>query len=348
MPSISEQELKKQIKAEEFSNLYLLYGDEKYLVRHYTDLIVKKTVPSDFAAFNLHIYDGKESDFDDILNAAEGLPMMSGYVCILIKDLPVDSLNADMSAKLTKLISDISPTTVIVVSLLNIDFKPKNEGAKKMLSQFEKYGSTVCFSHPTLSQIGKMIEKKAQKNGCIFQQSEANYLVSLVGDDMTSLQNEVDKILAYKKEGKVTREDIDAVAVKNVQAKAFDLTKALNAGNCDKAMSVLDSLFAMREEPIAILGAMITPYVDMYRAKVYVSGSFRAEDAAKDFNYRNKEFRLTNAARLASKYSISQLRRFLDVLYDADRLLKSSSTDGRLVLEQTITKLLLVSNGEEV
>ena len=86
----------------------------------------------------------------------------------------------------------------------------------------------------------------------------------------------------------------------------------------------------------------------MYRAKVYISGGQRAEDAAKDFNYRNKEFRLTNAARSVSKYSMSQLRQFLTVLYDADLMLKSTQVDGRLILEQTITKLLLVSNGERI
>ena len=145
-----------------------------------------------------------------------------------------------------------------------------------------------------------------------------------------------------------TNDDIDAVVVKSVQARAFDLAKALVNNNCDTAMAILDTLISMKEEPINILGAIITPYVDMYRAKVYVSGGMRAEDASKDFNYRNKEFRLTNAARSSSKYSINQLRRFLEVLNEADTLLKSTSISGRLVLEQTITKLLLVSNGEKV
>ena len=126
------------------------------------------------------------------------------------------------------------------------------------------------------------------------------------------------------------------------------MAKALTANNCDTAMDILDTLMAMREEPISILGALITPYVDMYRAKVYSSGGLKPEDAAKDFNYRNKEFRLTNGAKSASKYSIKQLRQFLEVLFDADVLLKSTSIEPRTVLEQTITKLILVSNGEKI
>lgn len=348
MPNITENELKAQIKEQSFSNLYFLYGDEKYLIKHYTNILLKKIVPSDFADFNLHTYDGKNLNYDELYGAVEALPMFSGYSCIHIKDLPADSLNADATDKLTALISDIPETTVILISLTTLDVNMKSAKGKKMLSLFEKYGSAVCFSHAGIQQLVKLIEKGAKDRNCIFGYSEANYLISLVGDDMTVILNELEKICAYKKEGTVSKSDIDAVVVKNMQARAFDLAKALTSNNCDMAMSILDTLFYMREEPINILGAIITPYVDMYRAKVYSSGGVRAEDAAKDFNYKNKEFRLTNGARTASKYSVDQLRQFLDVLYEADTLLKSTSVDGRIVLEQTITKLLLVSNGEKL
>ena len=348
MPSIAENVLKAQIKKSEFSNLYFLYGEEKYLVRHYTKLLVRKIVPSDFADFNLHTYDGKSADFDEISNAAEALPMFSEYSCILIKDLPADSLNSDTSDRLIKLISDIPETTVIIISLPTLEVSMKNAKGKKILSEIEKYGSAVCFSHAGTQQLIKLLERGARERGCEFGFSEANYLISLIGDDMTVILNELEKVCAYKKSGKIEKADIDAVVVRNTQARAFDLAKALTANNCDTAMAILDTLFYMREEPVNILGAIITPYVDMYRAKVYVSGGLRAEDAAKDFNYRGKEFRLTNGARSASKYTVSQLRQFLEVLYEADSLLKGSSVDGRLVLEQTVTKLLLVSNGEKI
>ena len=348
MSSLSEAELKTQIKNGEFSNLYFLYGEEKYLIKHYAGLLLKKIVPSDFADFNLHTYDGKNADFDEVSNAAEALPMFSEYSCIHLVDLPADNLNADVSDKLEKLVSDIPETTVILISLPTVEVNMKSAKGKKILALFEKFGTCVCFSHATVQQLCKLIEKGAKDRGCIFGFSEANYLISLVGDDMTVILNELQKICAYKREGTVQKADIDAVVVKNVQAKAFDLAKALTSGNCDMAMSILDSLFYMREEPINILGAIITPYVDMYRAKVYVSGGMRAEDGAKDFNYRNKEFRLTNGARTSSKYSMAQLRSFLDVLNEADTMLKSTAVDGRMILEQTITKLLLVSNGEKI
>ncbi len=348
MPALTENELKAQIKSGNFSNLYFLYGEEKYLIKHYANLIIKKTVPDDFKDFNLHVYEGKGADMTEISYAAEALPMFCEYSCIHIKDLPADSLNADTAEKFEAFISDIPETTVVLVSMPTLDVNMKSAKGKKLLSLIEKYGASVCFSHASGSQLVRLIEKGAADRGCALGPSEANYLISLVGDDMTAILNELQKICAYKKEGTVTKTDIDAVVVKNMQARAFDLAKALTANNCDTAMNILDTLFYMREEPVSILGAIITPYVDMYRAKVYVSGGMRAEDAAKDFNYKGKEFRLTNGARSASKYSIAQLRRFLDILAEADTMLKSSPVESRVILEQTVTKLLLVSNGEMV
>lgn len=348
MPLLTENELKTQIKSSVFSNLYFLYGEEKYLVKHYSALLEKKIVNPSFADFNLHIYDGKNIDFAEVSVAVESLPMMSEYSCILIKDLQIDNLNAEDNAAFENIIKDIPETTVILVSLPTADVNVKNPKCKKLFESILSYGTVVEFKKFTLQQLARLIEKGAKDRGCIIGVSEANYLISSVGDEMSVILNELEKICSYKKQGTISRSDIDAVIVKSVQARAFDLAKALVANNCDTAMTILDTLISMKEEPINILGAIITPYVDMYRAKVYISGGMRAEDASKHFNYRNKEFRLTNAAKSASKYSVAQLRSFLEILYDADTLLKSTSLSGRLVLEQTITKLLLVSNGEKL
>lgn len=348
MPSLNEAELKKQISSGDFSRLYFLYGEEKYLVKHYTSLITKKVVEPAFADFNFHEYEGKGLDFDELSQAVEALPMMSEHTLISIKDFPADALNQEASEEFLSIISDIPETTVILISNVNIDVNMKSAKGKKILSEIDKYGCSVLLSRADTNQLIKLIEKGAQSRGCAISPTEARYILTLVGDDMNVIINELDKICFYAGGGNITREHIDAVIVKTMQARVFDLTKALTAGNCDLAMSILDTLIAMKEEPINILGALITPYVDMYRAKVYVSGGLRAEAAAKDFNYKNKEFRLTNGARFASKYSITQLRSFLEVLNDADTLLKTTSTDGRLVLEQTITRLFLVANGEKI
>ena len=46
---------------------------------------------------------------------------------------------------------------------------------------------------------------------------------------------------------------------------------------------------------------------------------------------------------LKQNLSVEQLRKSLDVLMEADNILKSTGTDKKLVLEETMVKLLLIS-----
>ena len=51
-------------------------------------------------------------------------------------------------------------------------------------------------------------------------------------------------------------------------------------------------------------------------------------------------FTLDNAANDATRFTVTQLKSALDILSDADRRLKSTGEDSKIVLEETILRLL--------
>ena len=57
----------------------------------------------------------------------------------------------------------------------------------------------------------------------------------------------------------------------------------------------------------------------------------------------HREFALKNAARDCAALTFSQLRRSLDVIMTADNSLKSTAAASRLILEEMLVKLLLIS-----
>ena len=131
----------------------------------------------------------------------------------------------------------------------------------------------------------------------------------------------------------------DAVCIKSLDAKVFDMIKDLTAGRFDSAFRKLSLLFEQREDEFQILGALIAQYSDIYRAKAAVKSGNRAEMIAKYYNYAGKEFRLTNAARSGSSLSFNAIRECIEILLEADTTLKSTAMNKRLVLEQTVVKL---------
>lgn len=128
-----------------------------------------------------------------------------------------------------------------------------------------------------------------------------------------------------------------------MEASVFDLSKALLQGSYTKAYQIIHRLFVMREEPVAILAVLSNAYADLYRAKVARAAGEQAESLTAVFAYRGKEFRLRNAARDSASIPLPVLRESLETLAAADRMLKSSRTDKRVMLEQTAAKLILLS-----
>ena len=155
---------------------------------------------------------------------------------------------------------------------------------------------------------------------------------------------ELEKLCAYAKGRDITPADIDRLAVRTLDSSAYDLVRAVNRQNADRAFSLLDELYTQKVEPIMILGAMASSYINMYRAKCAVVAGISATDFAKRLGARRPDS-LKYAASDASRLEVSQLREGLDILDRADRLLKTSRCDGRVVLEQTLTELMASARG---
>ena len=343
MGRIDEKELKMQLKNDNLSKAYFIYGEESYLKEYYVSKIRAKLVSGSFEEFNLHRFDGKQVPVDDILKDADLLPMMGGCNLVLACDYPFDKSENDCK-EIKEYLTDIPETTVLVFwyNSLEPDVK-KSARWKGVEAAFAKYGSSISFSRKSETDLVKLLVSGCRKRGAELSQNNARYLISVSGCDIKTLLNEVQKLSAFANGAQITTEMIDKLAVKCLQARIYDLSNAVVRGNYDKAYAVLDSLFAAKEDPVKVLSAISGCFVDMYRVKCAKTAGMPFDDVASYFNYRGREFALKNASRDSAALSFDQLRRSLDVIMLADNGLKSTSADSRLILEEMLVKLLLIS-----
>ncbi len=334
MPALTESALKEKIKNNP-AGVYVIYGEEDYLKKVYTDKIVKRTVDGAFAEFNFHSFDGKETTLSEIYESAVSVPMMAETKCVLVKDFPLDTV--DDSEQLETLIEDCPEDCALVFSFLT--YEPKGAKWNKVLKLFEHSAYTVKLDKKSVSDLVKTVQNGAAKRGVPFAKGVADYFVSCVGSDFNTLLNELEKLCAYAQE-EIKKSDVDAVCVKSLESKVFDMIKDLTAGRFDASFRKLGQLFEQREDEFQILGALIATYSDIYRAKAAVKSGGRAEMIAKYYNYAGKEFRLTNAARNGSSLSFEAIGECISILLEADTQMKSTSISKRLILEQTLVRLV--------
>ncbi len=350
MAIVYEDTLKKDISSKNFSSVYLLYGDDSYLKNYYKDTISEKSFDGD-PFFNLQKFDS-ECDLQEVFDAVNQYPMMADRKCVVLYDYDFNHCSKSDFDKLCTLISNANDTCVLVLCFDTIDFDAK-KGAKekKLITATEKVGGKCAeINHRTTTALVKMLSDGAKKRGCRFGEIAARYLIEVSGSDLSTLKNELEKLCAFTSEGEITKDTVDTVSVKSVDASVYDYVKQVFSGNVSEALKLLDGMFFMHIEPIAILYNIASPYVDMYRMFAANKLSVSKNDVAKDFAYpKNRQFLLDRASQNLKKFDFKKLNYSLNALVSADKQLKTFGGDARNILEQLTVKLIyIIAKGEPI
>ena len=287
----------------------------------------------------------------EVYDALSQLPIMAEKKCVLLCDYDFEHCDKANFERLSELLSSGTDSSIFLVwfDSLEIDAK-KSSKFKKLITAAEKCGGyAVHLDHRNSSDLIKTISDGAKKRGCTMDGSVARYLIETVGEDLYTLQNELDKLCAFSPESTLRREDVDYICIKTPEARIYSLAGFITAQNAQNAFSALDELFFYRYEPIMILTVISSYYADLYRVHAAKKAGQPLTETAKVFGYKGREFVLNNAARSLSKFNFKKLQLSFEALMDADRKCKSAGANARVVLEQLIVRLIyIVAKGERI
>jgi len=353
LAKLTEQDFKKELSSGKLKNLYLIYGEEKYLVKKYTEQLCTKAAgkePSDFDFVKL----GSAVPVEDIISASEQFPVFSEYKCVVVTDYNAESLNDSDIKLVEKFFSDISPSTVLIFTMPTKDTGDGKKTGDKKSGKFrkfaalaEKYGNTIELQKRGDIALEKQLVSWAEKGGCRLDRINASKIISSCGTDMTLLRNEMDKLIAYADGGDIDEKMIKMLVVKNTEVRIYALSECISKGDYNGAYKQLFILFEQNERPEIILSVLSSVYIDMYRMRAAVESGKTASDVASDFKYGKREFILKNAQNNSRRYMTKTLRRFLDIILQTDIKLKSTPSDNRILIETLISRLLIaVREGE--
>ena len=337
MAFVSEAEIKRQMEERALAGLYVVCGGEEYLKQHYAARICEAACEEAFRDFNFHRFEGKDLDLDTLAQATEAMPLGDSRTCVLVRDFNLDAVRDDKDFMV--FIKDLPEHATLVFWMDTMEWKPKKH--KALLETMQAAGHILECRPPDAAQTVRLLAAGAKRRGCTIDRPTAQYLLESVGGDLNLLQNETQKLCAYAGEGStITRAHIDAVCVKSLDARSFDMVRAVSAGDGTTALRLLDELFRQKVAPQMLLGSLAANYVDLFRAVMALESGKKAEAPAALFDYKGKAFRLQNAGRMAARYPLPRIGRCLDILARADRQLKSTGLDNKLIMEQCVAGLL--------
>ena len=203
--------LRTAIKAGVPANLYIYYGEERYLLQNMVQQLKELLIPGGFEEFNYHRLGGKGLTVQELAETAEAMPMMAEHTLVTVTDLDIFKLDEGQRTALIELLSDFPPYCTMVFLYEQVPYK-RDGKMKKLCAALNEHVQEVEFAQQERSDLLKWLKRRFAATGHDIDQTAADHLLFTCGSLMRGLIPEIEKIAAYAKHERITMADIDAVA----------------------------------------------------------------------------------------------------------------------------------------
>ncbi len=245
------------IKEGKFSPVYLLYGQEDYLRLLYRDKLREAILPLE-DTMNYSYFEGKDIDLGEVESIADTVPFFSEQRLILIENSGLFKKQNDFADYL----KTMPDTTKIIFVEAEVDKR------NKLFKAVKKLGTVAELNGLPEKDLKVWAAAYLKKNGKNITEQNLLYFFQKVGVDMKSLENEMDKLIAYSMdETIITREMLDEVCVEQTEGKIFQMIDAIGMKDQDQALRLYYDLLEVREKPMSILFLIIRHFTILNQLK---------------------------------------------------------------------------------
>ena len=315
------------IKTGQFKQIYLLYGEEQYLIRQYRDKL-KHALAADDDTMNFSAFSGSDINQKEIIDLAETLPFFADRRLILIEDSGLFKKSAE---ELADYMSSIPETTYFVFAEKEIDKKTK------MYKQVKKNGSIVEFPRQNETTLSRWIEGRIRRNGKNITRDAYALFIRKTGDDMENIRMELEKLISYTLgRDVITEEDVEAICTTQVSNKIFDMITAIANRQTRNAMDLYEDLLTLKEPPMRILFLIARQFNQLLQVKeLMAKGMDKGTIASK---LKMQPFVVGKTMPQARQFSREQILSYVNSCVETEEAVKSGRLQDRLAVELLITK----------
>ncbi len=322
-------QLKRQIQNNDISNLYLFYGEEKYLLNNYIANIKDKTV-NGFLEFNYFEFTDETADYEQFASFVLSYPQMSDKKMVVLKDCGFLQ-NSAYKDKMLELLSDL-PSHCVVAFAEQTAGKIK----KELLSLIETKGVVTEFEKQTPENLRTWVNRKFALANKKMTIEDMNYLVALCSCSLDKLEVECSKLISGTEEEIISKTHIDALVTVPVEYKVFTMADSLLNKNNNEAYSLLREFKINKEQPTEILAIIYSSISEILMFKTLLGLGKNPElYLAPNRKWLGKKYRAQ-----ATKQDGKKLREIMKMCFEYDEKIKTGLIDGYTALEVVIASML--------
>ena len=334
------ENLEKELKEGKLNSIYLLYGEELFLIENNLKKI-KTLVGECIKGINYILID--EQIISEIISDIETPSFGYEKKLIIARNTGIfkkegKKKTGDISKIKEKLTQYINENIKIIEdSVILVFIEEEADNKSELYKSIEKNGIICKFDFQKPIQIEQRIKAICNGYKVKIDSQTIKYFIECCGTNMQDLINEIRKLIEYTgTNGTIKREDIDKLSIKKIESVIFDLTDNLGKKDIKGALQVLKNLIYEKEPVAKILVTLYNHFKKLYITKIAINNN---KDIASSLNLKPNQMFLTTKYKVQSKFfTENDLINIIQELCDLDYHFKSGKIDLQIGLETILCR----------
>lgn len=221
-------ELKKRI----YKPVYWLEGEEEFFIEKLIDYAEHNILSEAEASFNLTVFYGRDADWADVINACRRYPMFSDKQVVLIKE----AQGMKNIEKLESYVEKPLDSTILIVAYKN----KKVDGRTKLARMLKEKGVVLSTKKLYDNELPGWTEQLVKSKGLTITNKALALLIDHIGNDLSRLNNEIDKLaLNLEQRKNITEDEIEKYVGVSKEFNVFELQQAIALKDFYKAIRII-------------------------------------------------------------------------------------------------------------
>jgi len=336
---MKQEELEKELKEGTLHSIYLLYGEETYLLetalKKIGNLFGERMIGINFVRIDDTNIHSLIADIETPAFGYEKKLLIARNTGIFKKE--GRKKNAVQEALLEKISQYLEEHQKEIEESVILVFVEEAVDKNILYKTIEKIGIVCAFEEQKLPALIARIKAICKAYKVEIQEADVRYFIELCGTNMQELINEIRKLIEYTGSGgTITKEAIDLLSIKQLDSVIFDLTDQLGKRETAKAIETLRNLLYMKEPIQKILITLYNHFKKLYIVKI---SELTQRNIAESLGLKPNQMFLVGKYRTQAKYfTLEELRTILQEFTNLDYNSKQGLIDIQVGLESILCR----------
>ena len=312
-------------------------GEEEFYIDNITNLFIEDVLTEEEKEFNLNILYGKETSVDQIISICKKYPLMSKHQIVLVKEAQ------DLSRSFDGLIDYFKKpldSTILIINYKHKSIDKRKSSFKELKKNAKVFESKKLYDN----QVQNWINDTINSAGFSIDRKSVSLINEHLGNSLSKISNEIDKLLEIKKKEKIIElDDIEKYIGISKEFNNFELRKALGEKNYNKAFQITQYFSENpNSNPIVVTISII---FDFFNKLLLFHSNNTLNDTKIASLLGINPFFIKEYKTASINYDLKQVVRIISILRDYDMFSKGvgvKKVDPSL-LKEMVVKIINIS-----